>query len=409
MALVASVALGLGMTACGGGTIGYLWVLGNPATSSQASAIVGFKIDDYTGNLTQIPHSPFPSGGTNPLSIAVKPGGRFVYVVNGGSGGTANDANVSEFSVGGNGALTFLALKVTLPGSPIWATIDSTGNYLFVLDRHGVKVTASPQDDYTDVGIVTVFSLDPNTGRLTLVTNQQIKDSAGAYLNFFPVGSAGTHVTPITMRLASNCLYILNGNQTVFPFAVTGGGGQLAQTPNGAITLNTVNANSINVSSGGGSVYVTDSGNNTIVPFTSGTGCALTAVSGGAVANLASTSNPSYVLVDAKGSHVYVSNQSGTNSNLGFSTISAYNIQADGRLSPIAGGSTDNPYSVGAGPVCMVQDPTGQYLYTSNNVDGTITGKRIREPTGELQDLRRGSTFPATNKLTCLAVSGNVN
>ena len=407
MALVASVALGLGMTACGGGTIGYLWVLGSPATSSQASAIVGFKIDDYTGNLTAIPHSPFTSGGTNPLSIVVKPGGRFVYVVNGGSGLTANDANVSAFSVGGDGTLTFQTSKSTLPGSPIWATLDSTGNFLFVLDRHGIKVTTSPQDDYTGVGIITVFALDPNTGRLTLVTNQQIKDSTGTYLNFFPVGSAGMQVAPITMRLASGCLYVLNANQTVFPFSVTGAG-QLAQTPNGAIALNTVNANSLNTSPSGSSVYVTDTGNNTIVPFSSGgTGCALTAVSGGAVANLPQTSNPSYVLVDTRNQYAYVLNQSGTNSNLAFSSISAYKIQTNGQLSPIGG--TNNPYAVGAGPVCMVEDPTGQYLYTSNNVDGTITGKRLRQDTGDLFDLNRGSTFPATNKLTCLAVSPNVS
>ncbi len=405
MALVASVALGLGMTACGGGTIGYLWVLGNPATSSQASAIVGFKIDDYTGNLTAIPHSPFTTGGTNPLSIVVKTGGRFVYVVNGGSGKTANDANVSEFSVGGDGTLTFQSSKSTLPGSPIWAAIDSTGSYLYVLDRHGIKVTASPQDDYTGVGIITVFSLDPNTGRMTLVTNQQIKDSSGAYLNFFPVGSAGTQVAPITMRLTSGCMYVLNGNQTVFPYALAGGG-QLTQTPNGAIALNTVNANSLNTNPGGGAVYVTDSGNNTIVPFSTN-GCALTAVSGGAVANLANTSNPSYVLIDSKNQYAYVLNQSGSNSNIAYSTISAYKILQNGQLSPIGG--TDNPYPIGAGPVCMVEDPTEQYLYTSNNVAGTITGKRLRQDTGDLNDLARGSTFPATNKLTCLAVSPNVS
>jgi len=43
MAFVVSVALGLGMTACGGGTIGYMWVLG-----TQYNQIAGFKIDDYT-------------------------------------------------------------------------------------------------------------------------------------------------------------------------------------------------------------------------------------------------------------------------------------------------------------------------------------------------------------------------
>jgi hypothetical protein len=57
----------------------------------------------------------------------------------------------------------------------------------------------------------------------------------------------------------------------------------------------------------------------------------------------------------------------------------------------------------------MVEDPTNQYVYTSNNIDGTITGRRIDSNTGELRDLTRGSTFTTTGQPTCLALSGNVN
>ena len=80
MALVVSVAMGLGMTACGGGTIGFMWVLG-----TQYNQIAAFKVDDFTGNLTIPPGSPFSSGGTTPVSLVVKPGGRFLYVVNKGT------------------------------------------------------------------------------------------------------------------------------------------------------------------------------------------------------------------------------------------------------------------------------------------------------------------------------------
>ena len=79
-ALVASMAVVLGMSACGGYTVGFMWVLG-----TQYNQIAGFKIDDFTGNLTTIPHSPFPSGGTNPVSLVVKPGGRYLYVINKGT------------------------------------------------------------------------------------------------------------------------------------------------------------------------------------------------------------------------------------------------------------------------------------------------------------------------------------
>src|ERR1700679_3259995 len=109
MALVVSVAMGLGMTACGGGTIGFMWVLG-----TQYNQIAAFKIDDFTGNLTTPPGSPFPSGGQNPVSRVVKPGGRYLYVVNQGTalptdsnGGSSCGSTpgggglIAEFAIGG--------------------------------------------------------------------------------------------------------------------------------------------------------------------------------------------------------------------------------------------------------------------------------------------------------------------
>src|ERR1700751_1849117 len=132
MALVVSVAMGLGMTACGGGTIGYMWVLG-----TQYNQIATFKIDDFTGNLTTPPGSPLGSGGTNPVSLVVKPGGRFLYVINkgtalpsDGNGGStcqngAGGGIIAEFSVGGQGVLTFQQNFTSQGCTPVWAAHDS--------------------------------------------------------------------------------------------------------------------------------------------------------------------------------------------------------------------------------------------------------------------------------------------
>jgi DNA-binding beta-propeller fold protein YncE len=57
----------------------------------------------------------------------------------------------------------------------------------------------------------------------------------------------------------------------------------------------------------------------------------------------------------------------------------------------------------------MSEDPTNQYVYVSNQFDGTITGKVLDPNTGELSQLSRGSTFGATGQLACLAISGSVN
>jgi DNA-binding beta-propeller fold protein YncE len=82
-------------------------------------------------------------------------------------------------------------------------------------------------------------------------------------------------------------------------------------------------------------------------------------------------------------------------------TINASNQE----LQPLIG----SPYKVGSGPVCIVEDPSNQYLYTSNYNDGTVTGFQINISTGgELSELTKGSTFTAVGKASCLAISGAV-
>jgi len=57
----------------------------------------------------------------------------------------------------------------------------------------------------------------------------------------------------------------------------------------------------------------------------------------------------------------------------------------------------------------MLEDPSNKYIYTSNSIDSTVTGYEINKTTGELNDLRRGTTFNVTGKPSCLVVSGNIN
>jgi 6-phosphogluconolactonase (cycloisomerase 2 family) len=417
MAFVVSVAMGLGMTACGGGTIGYMWVLGtqaNAAAGQQSGQIVGFKIDDFTGNLTSAIGSPFTSGGTNPVSVVVKPGGRYIYVVNEGVGSptiasgtptctTQVAGNISVYSVGGDGTLTFQSNAASQGCTPVWAQMDTTGNFLYVLDQKS-PAYGTVANGVTDLnGDVTVFSIASDTGRLSLVTNLQVKNAAGTQLGYFEVGPS-----PVMMHnTTGGCLFTVDqGDNTVFPYAI-GTTGQLTLTTNSKVQVSGTNPLLTSITTSGGNLYLTDSANNLILPYTIGTNCALNTLTGGSVPNLGT--NPMFSFVDSTGTFLYVLNQSGTNSNTTNSTVSAFKIDSTTfKLSPVVG-DTLNPYAVGAGPVCMGEDPTNQYLYTSNNVAGTVTGKQINKQTGQLSDLARGATFPATGHATCLVISGNVN
>jgi 6-phosphogluconolactonase (cycloisomerase 2 family) len=113
-------------------------------------------------------------------------------------------------------------------------------------------------------------------------------------------------------------------------------------------------------------------------------------------------------LTSSNGTYLYVLNSKNTSqiATQG-SSITAYHINAQGQLQDNPD-STSNPYSVGSGPVCIVEDPSNQYLYITNGTDSTITGKVFDPTRGFLSPLTRGSVFPVTMNPTCLAVSGNV-
>ncbi|HWB32426.1 MAG TPA: beta-propeller fold lactonase family protein [Acidobacteriaceae bacterium] len=389
------MAVVLGMSACGGYTVGFMWVLG-----TQYNRIAGFKIDDYTGNLTTMINSPYSSGGANPVSLTVRTGGNFVFVVNKGTvdskGNPNGDGNVAVFAVGEDGVLTPQGTYQTAGNSPVWAEGDTTGSYLYVLDSQ------APDYATTGNGDVTVFQVDGTTGRLQIVPNQQIKDSQGKQLNYFEVGPA-----PTMMRSSGSCLYTLDtGDQTIYPYGI-GSNGQLTIQVNSRIQTGAQNLTSI--SAAGSNIYLTDAGTNQILPYTPGNNCNLSAQVAGAVNNLPLTVDPVFTLTDSSGQFLYVLNHGNntpgsTNSN---STISAFVIQSNGKLVPIS--DISNPYPVGNGPVCMVEDPSHQYVYTSNSNDGSVTGKYINQKTGQLSNLPRGSNFSATGLATCLAVSGNVD
>jgi 6-phosphogluconolactonase (cycloisomerase 2 family) len=404
MAVFASLALGLGMTACGGGTIGYMWILGQ-----QYNQIAAFKIDDYTGNLTQVQGSPFVSSGTMPVSLVIKPGGRYIYVINQGSGGGPTKAgtgqNVALYSVGGDGVLTFQQSYQTQGYVSQWAQMDSSGGYLYVLDKYAPSYVAStglfngPNTD--GLGGITAFAADPTTGRLTLVTNSQTQLN-GVNTPFFKVGP-----TPFMMKTSGGCLLTLDSDNTIAPFSF-GSNGQLTyQAVSTQIISPALNITSI---TGGGSyIFLTDAGRNAIDEFNVGSSCTLNTVgSGYSGTNLTGTSNPGYTLVDSTNKYLYVLNQynASTQPGTAYSTISAFTINTTNQdLQPIVG----SPYTVGSNPVCMVEDPTNQYMYISNHNDGTVTGKQLDPTTGILSDLKRGSTFTSAGLAGCLALSGAVN
>ncbi len=411
LALFASLALGLGMSACGGGTIGYMWV-----TGTQFNQIAGFKIDDYTGNLTQVPGPPISSQGTAPNMLLVKTGGRYVYVLNQGtlpascsSAATCalpwTGSGVSVFSVGGDGSLTYLETYHSEGFEPVWMQFSSGDNYLYVLDKYSPGPpgpNGAPTANTDGNGSITAFSVDPTTGRLELVVNTQSIPPGGTAPAFWEVGA-----NPLMMTSQGGCLFTVNSSdQSITPYSESGS--QLVNVTTGKINTGANRITSIN---GNGQIVVlTDAGANSVLLYGI-SGCNLSPTDGGVTplssgAAAQGTVDPTYSFIDSSGQYLYILNQQNTNTgtNQSYSLITGLHIQSNGLTALTAA-----PYQVQAAPVCMAEDPTNRFVYISNRDPGSVTGKHIDTTTGTLSDLTRGSNFSATGLAGCLAISPDVD
>jgi 6-phosphogluconolactonase (cycloisomerase 2 family) len=425
LALAVSLGTGLGVNSCSTDhAVGYFYV-----TGSQYNQISAFRVDNNLGQLTVVPNSPFPSGGVNPIKAIVANAGKFLYVLNAGCGGTSQiacpsgtapnetGANVSLFTIGGKGALNFQAAYTSQGNNPVSIQIDSSGTHLFVLDSMVTDPTTCkayvPGNADTICGDITSFNIDPNTGRLSLITNQGVKNGNGTNLSYFPVGSGpiNFYVTPsnsfiYTIEKGSGST--LDPSQAVFVYANSSG--QLTLTQNTPIPTGATQLSYIYVSAKE-NVYLTDAQNGTtagvILPYTIGTNGALQSLVTGQVVNSGTVANPGPMIVDHQGKFLYVAN-AGPNltASSEASSVSAYFIDpTNSKLTPLA---TSVPFGSGSSPRCIVEDPSNQYLYTANFADSTVTGAIINSSTGTLSNLRKLTSFPAAGQPTWCTASGTL-
>ncbi len=432
-----SVGAILGVTSCVQSyTVGFLYVTGNSTAQTNGNGIItGFKIDHNTGNLKVIHGLPIASGGANPGRAVLITGGRFLYVLNRGhnSAGTADctatdpclDSNITEFAVGGNGILTPQATFFTQGINPFRLIADSSGNYIYVLDKISPDSSTCPLAlgaGITSCGDITAFKVDQSTGRLSLVINAQVTAANGAQLAYFPVPE-----NPVDFSLTGSYLITLSGNASVtagtqtgdvvFPYTYNSATGQLSVNQNSVQPINSGAGTAI-ISVASGSVYVLDNEPLTvadvvyqsqILPFTVGTGGALQAQTGGAVTDDPNQNNPIMILAESKGKWVYIAN-SGNNT-------ASTNAQS-GIVGKIIDPATkqltvmpDSPFTSGSGPQCMIEDPSNQFIYTANFNDSSVTGKSLDVNSGDLRPLpgKANRAFPLDGPAAWCLVTGRTS
>jgi 6-phosphogluconolactonase (cycloisomerase 2 family) len=101
------------------------------------------------------------------------------------------------------------------------------------------------------------------------------------------------------------------------------------------------------------------------------------------------------LLQEAKTKTIYVANAgNNTSSTDTQSGIARYTLTTSPYNLTLKSGSYTGS---GAGPQCMVEDPSDQYIYTANYNDSTVTGHYIDQSTGELSSLKKGSSSYTLN------------
>ena len=300
LALIGSVVLGLSITCCGVYTTGYMYV-----TGAQFNQIGAYKIDHDFGYLTPVTGSPFSNAGGTPMQEAVIPGGRYLAVVSQGTVGQAGSGSVSIYSIGGGGVIAFQHTYFTSGINPVAIAIAPAGNYLYVLDQMAPPDVVNGVDQNAGRGDVTVFAINPSSGKLTLITNQNTFNTNGTQLPYFTV-----NYNPVQMVTASGYLYILDQaynpslvtpptacvtapipvactTPDVFLYAINTSNGQLTLTQNAPLTLGIQAgaASTIALAAGGKYVYITKLHSvripGRILPFTVGSGGVLQSLVGG--------------------------------------------------------------------------------------------------------------------------------
>ncbi|HWT64916.1 MAG TPA: hypothetical protein VN151_02290, partial [Terracidiphilus sp.] len=391
---------------------------------------------------TQIAGLPVSSGGSNPIRAVLLSGSRFIYVLNQGvnSSGTAcstadpcSGSNITLFAVGGNGVLSAQGTAYYTQGkNPMRMFTDTTGAYLYVLDHDSPDNYSSTYNASTNgctlalgsgvetCGDVTAFKIDSNTGRLSLVVNAQVTSASGSSLSYFPVPA-----NPIDFALSNGSVLTLSGDttngDTVFPYTYSSSSGQLSVNSNGSQSLGIKAATAMVATSS--YVYILDNETTTASPagtsitspsgiliYTTGTGGALSLLSGGVIPGDTTLENPIWLVAESKGSWAYVAykGNNDTSSSTQESGIAGWTID---KTTHLLTPELNGPWGTGSGPACLLEDPSHQYFYTANTNDSTVTGHVLDVQSGLLTDLKGNAnkSYALDGPATWCIVSGRTS
>ena len=398
--LVSAASLGVAglLTACSQLTetltIAFVYVTSAKAAGPDNYGEVNvFEINSQSGHMRQIPTSPFPSGGRNPVAEAVSSDNTNLYVAN------RDDNTIVQFIIGSDGKL-YPQNTVNTPGVfPLAVSVAKTT--LYVADLYQPLPTCSPAAPCS--GSIAVFPILPAAGSIQagkLQTNTTINSCNG--LPYVPVtlpGASSHVIAPTSIHASADGANLYVGAvdttaNTGYVFAYSVGSidcGNKAPNPTftplpGSPYPAGIHPSAVTTDPGGAYVYVTDQGSANILAYT---------VSAAGLAPLGgspfrSGSEPSSIVIDATGKFAAVTESKD-------SSVSTYAI-TNGALSRVGS------FATGLQPVAVGIDPRlNKYMFTANFLGNNVSGFALDMNSGSLLNTQY-SPFAANANPTAVAV-----
>ena len=341
-------------------------------------SVLQLHVDGALGYITTGAETPQQQDFT-PTGLAFLPSKNILYAIN------SFDDTISIFNVAGDGTLTLGSTPIAAGASPNAVVIDPSGKYLLVTNNF------SNGGDYNG-GDISVFSIDASTGALS------------------PVGSpvpANTNPTNILFTHSGQFVYVTNpeiGMVTGFSFT------------DGALSL--VPGTPVSSGQGGGALslavdgsdqflYVTNPSatnpppNQSTIGNISGfnidrTSGALTPILGSPFTSTVGGADPTTITIDPRGRLVYAVTPGSI-----FSVWCFEITYPNGQLVAV----TDSPFSVAAGGLFALFDPSGRFFYIGSAIG--IEAYTYDPSTGVLTPINCPSITPCS-PFSTLAVPGKM-
>jgi 6-phosphogluconolactonase len=344
------------VTACGTLTVDFVFVTSSKAAGPDNYGEVDvFEVNSQSGHMRQIPTSPFPSGGRNPVAEAVSSNDANLYVVN------QDDNTIVQFVIGNDGKL-YPVHTVNTPGIFPMA-IAVNGLNVFVVDSYQPLPTCSTAAPCS--GSIAVF---PTTVGSHATASEFGQPVANGSLNYWPLtlpGKPSDVIVPTAVNVLASgaAVYVTAYDSSVTPnagfifgFAV-GSTGALAPLNGGLPYAAGIFPSAIASDPTSHYVYVTDLTSGNILGYSVQSG-ALSPLSG---SPFPAGNQPSAILVDPAGSYAYVTNSKDSN-------LTTYSL-SNGALTRLSS------YATGLQPVAVGVDPsTKHFIYTVNFLGGNLSG-----------------------------------